>query len=88
MAEAYGLFAVRCSRCHTLARPLNAAITEYSHWKAYVKRMRHHAGSGISPKDAKTILVFLKYYADLRAKELENNSLLDERPPLLAGDTP
>lgn len=85
VAKAYGLFAVRCSRCHTLARPLNAAITEYGHWKSYVKRMRHHAGSGISPRDADTILVFLRYYAELRSKELEDNSLLIEpQAPMLA----
>ena len=80
---------MRCSRCHTLARPLNADITEFEHWKAYVRRMRHHAGSGISPQDAKTILVFLKYYAQQRAQELEDSSWLQSsQPALIAGDTP
>ena len=65
--KAYDLFAVRCSRCHTLSRPLNAAIYDYAHWETYVARMRRHAGSGISPADAEQILVFLKYYADENA---------------------
>ena len=72
VASSYELFAVRCSRCHTLSRPLNAQITDYDHWEAYVTRMRRHAGSGISPKDADKILVFLKYYADQKAKELDD----------------
>jgi hypothetical protein len=62
--QSYRLFAVRCSRCHTLSRPLNASISEYSHWEQYVARMRRHSGSGISPQDAEEILVFLKYYTE------------------------
>lgn len=65
--SAYGLFAVKCSRCHTLSRPLNAAIYDYAHWAKYVTRMRRHSGSGISPSDGDEILVFLKYYADQNA---------------------
>ena len=64
---AYRLFAVKCSRCHTLSRPLGAAIYDHSHWESYVTRMRRHAGSGISPADATQILVFLDYYADQQA---------------------
>ncbi len=79
VAEAYQLFAVRCSRCHTLARPLDASITDYHHWEEYVARMRHHAGSGISPRDAERILVFLKYYTDLKVKQLEGDA--PETPP-------
>ena len=71
--QSYRLFAVRCSRCHTLSRPLNASITEYEHWEQYVARMRRHAGSGISPKDAEEILVFLKYYSEQKAKQLEED---------------
>jgi hypothetical protein len=71
VAESYRLFANRCSRCHTLERPLNASITEYGHWEEYVARMRRHAGSGISPKDAEQILVFLKHWSEQKARELE-----------------
>lgn len=65
--DAYRLFAVRCSRCHTLSRPLNASITEHAHWARYVARMRRQAGSGISEKDAEEILVFLDFWADRRS---------------------
>lgn len=64
--ESYRLFAARCSRCHTLSRPLNAQIDDFDHWVAYVERMRHHAGSGISKADGDKILVFLKHYLEER----------------------
>jgi hypothetical protein len=60
--SAYRVFAVRCSRCHTLARPLNARITDSEHWVRYVTRMRRNPSSGINPKDADIILSFLLYY--------------------------
>lgn len=71
VALSYRLFALRCSRCHTLSRPLNASITDYSHWEQYVTRMRRHAGSGISKRDADQILVFLKYYTEQKAAEAD-----------------
>ncbi len=67
VAESYERFAVRCSRCHTLARPLDARITERGHWRAYVERMRKAPGSGISERDADEIMVFLSYRADVLA---------------------
>lgn len=67
--DSYRLFTAKCSRCHTLSRPLSANIVEHAHWDAYVERMRHHAGSGISKADARKILVFLHYYADQRAAD-------------------
>lgn len=65
--SAYRVFAVRCSRCHTLSRPLNARITDPDHWVRYVTRMRRNPSSGINPKDADIILSFLLYYT----KELQ-----------------
>ncbi|MEM1023053.1 MAG: hypothetical protein AAF627_21485 [Myxococcota bacterium] len=61
--DAYRLFAQRCSRCHTLARPLNSGITDGHHWRVYVRRMRKMPGSGISYRDADRILLFLDYYS-------------------------
>lgn len=66
VGQAYELFAIRCSRCHTLARPLSAGIDEFEHWEHYVGRMRKMPGSGISPADGEKILVFLKYYTEHR----------------------
>jgi hypothetical protein len=60
--EAYEVFAVRCSRCHTLARPLSARISDPQHWIRYVNRMRLQPGSGIDSENAKIILRFLLYY--------------------------
>jgi hypothetical protein len=60
--SAYRVFARRCSRCHTLARPLNAHIEDPQHWIRYVHRMRLQPGSGIDHTNADVILRFLLYY--------------------------
>ena len=59
----YELFAVRCSKCHSLARPLESGITDDAFWKEYVERMRRQPSSGISPADEVRILRFLHYYS-------------------------
>jgi hypothetical protein len=59
----YEVFARRCSKCHSLARPLNAGITDDQQWVLYVNRMRRQPGSGISYEDQEVILRFLKWYA-------------------------
>jgi hypothetical protein len=69
--KSYALFAQKCSRCHTLSRPLSAPITDVEHWKAYVGRMRRQSGSGISEKDGDEILIFLKYLAAQKSKQAE-----------------
>jgi hypothetical protein len=70
----YELFARKCSKCHTLARPLNANITDDDQWVMYVNRMRRQPSSGISPEDQVGILRFLRWYAaDLRRIAAEKN---------------
>lgn len=65
----YAVFAQRCSKCHSLARPLQSGIEDDLFWEYYVARMRRMPGSGISPADEKQILRFLKYYsAEIRKK--------------------
>ena len=59
---AYHVFASHCSRCHTIARPLNAYVRRVEHWNRYVHRMMRQPGSGINPREAKVILTFLHYY--------------------------
>jgi mono/diheme cytochrome c family protein len=59
----YEVFAQRCSKCHSLARPLRSGITDDGFWKEYVERMRRQASSGISPSDVEPILRFLHYYS-------------------------
>lgn len=67
MREYYELFANRCSRCHTLARPVNSVFTE-EEWKKYVQKMMRKAGSGLTPKTAGRITEFLIYDAKVRER--------------------
>jgi hypothetical protein len=62
----YELFAQRCSRCHSLAHPLNAGITDMNEWRNYVRRMRRQPGSGIAPEEEEPILRFLACYSGPR----------------------
>jgi hypothetical protein len=59
----YALFAQRCSKCHSLARPLQSGIDDDEFWARYVARMRQQPGSGISADDSGVILRFLHYFA-------------------------
>jgi hypothetical protein len=59
----YAVFAQRCSKCHSLARPLNSGISDENYWALYVGRMRRQPGSGITVDDAAPILRFLHYYS-------------------------
>jgi cytochrome c5 len=59
----YEVFSVRCSKCHSLARPLSSGIDDDDYWKAYVAKMRRQPGSGISAEDSVAILRFLHLYA-------------------------
>ncbi|MBI2389851.1 MAG: photosystem P840 reaction-center cytochrome c-551 [Deltaproteobacteria bacterium] len=66
----YEVFAHRCSKCHTLARPLDSGITNDQFWRIYVTRMQRMPGSGISDSDVARILRFLRHYsAEQRAKK-------------------
>ena len=70
----YDVFAHKCSKCHSLARPLSANITDDEQWVLYVNRMRRQPASGISYSDQEAILRFLRYYAaDLRRIHAEKN---------------
>lgn len=70
MQKKYEIFAARCSKCHTLARPINSDYALEDEWSRYVKRMMRKPGSGISPKDGKQIFEFLTYDSSIRKKEL------------------
>jgi len=73
--DAYAVFEVRCSRCHTLARPLNARIHDAQHWERYVARMRRNPSSGINEKDAEIIMRFLLYYMHQQDTNGEENEV-------------
>lgn len=81
LQQPYAIFRVRCGKCHTLDRPLNAPITDPAHWDRYVARMRRMPGSGISPADASEILKFLYYLAALQRGETGDNAGAETTPP-------
>ncbi len=61
----YKVFADKCAKCHTIARPINTAMTK-PEWERYVKRMMHKPNSGISDNQGKIIYEFLAYDQDTR----------------------
>jgi hypothetical protein len=63
LRDDYALFAQRCSKCHSLARPLTSGIDDDDYWRRYVERMRRQPASGISPDDEVPILRFLHYFS-------------------------
>jgi mono/diheme cytochrome c family protein len=58
--KGYKVFADKCAKCHTIARPINTTMTA-PEWSRYVKRMMHKPNSGISDSQGKTIYDFLAY---------------------------
>jgi mono/diheme cytochrome c family protein len=58
--KGYKVFADKCSKCHTIARPINTMMTT-AEWERYVKRMMHKPNSGIGDAQGKTIFEFLSY---------------------------
>src|SRR5256885_16136139 len=77
----YALFAQRCSKCHSLARPLQSGIIGDDYWADYVERMRRQPGSGISPEDATLILRFLHYFStgQVMRQELRSEAISPAR---------
>ena len=65
----YAIFEQRCSKCHSLARPLTSGIDDDEYWKRYVERMRRQPASGISPEDEVPILRFLHYFSEEQKKK-------------------
>lgn len=63
--KAYKLFESKCSKCHTIARPINTTMTR-DEWERYVKRMMHKPNSGISDSQGKEIFGFLAYDQQMR----------------------
>jgi hypothetical protein len=58
LQETYKLFRTKCSKCHTIARPINTTMAR-DEWERYVKRMMHKPNSGIRGADGKNIFDFL-----------------------------
>ena len=67
MQTLYDLFTWKCSRCHTVARPINSTFTP-EEWRKYVHKMRQKPGSGLTLKTAEQITKFLIYDAQHRER--------------------
>jgi hypothetical protein len=64
----YPLFETKCSKCHPLARPINAKFTA-ADWKRYAKRMIRRPNSGINEEQAVELYNFLAYFASVQASK-------------------
>jgi len=60
LQSSYKVFATKCAKCHTIARPINTMMKR-DEWERYVKRMMHKPNSGISDNQGKQIFEFLVY---------------------------
>jgi|GEM_PF-664435 len=65
----YPVFATKCSKCHTLARPINSPYSLPEEWQAYVTKMSHKPRAGIDEDSAKAIIAFLTYDSSVRKKD-------------------
>jgi hypothetical protein len=77
----YAVFALRCSKCHSLARPLNSGIDTDEYWKMYVERMRRQPASGISVADTVPILRFLHVFSIAERKRKQEQEDKDSPVP-------
>jgi cytochrome c5 len=68
--ENYKVFSAVCSRCHTLARPINSPLATRADWRRFIERM--HVRSKITTdktftkEEAKTVVEFLAYDSNIR----------------------
>lgn len=81
MQKIYEKFSYKCSKCHTLARPINSDYAMPEEWQAYVTKMQHKKRSGVDADSAKQIIQFLTYDSSVRKKGLiaEKENLIKER---------
>ncbi len=83
--EAYALFAVKCSQCHTLARPINSPLSTRQDWQRFVERMhaKIHASSKspLTESDEARIVDFLVF--DSKIRKLDDRKSFLDRSALL-----
>jgi hypothetical protein len=58
----YDVYAAKCSKCHPLARSVNARFSP-ADWKRYMKRMIRRPNAGINEEQAALVYEFLKFYS-------------------------
>jgi len=68
--ENYKVFSEVCSRCHTLARPINSPLASRADWKRFIARMhartKNMAGADFTKEQAKAVVDFLAYDSGIR----------------------
>ncbi len=65
----YAVYARVCSRCHTLARSINAPYATRGWWDFYITNMRMRSGRRgefLDARDARSVLDFLEYDSNER----------------------
>ena len=65
----YAVYARACSRCHTLARSINAPYVSRAWWEFYVTSMRVRAkfhGEPLTKQEVRAVLDFLEYDSNER----------------------
>jgi len=77
MQSNYKVFAVKCAKCHTLARPINCELVLDDEWERYVKRMMRNSGTYINAAEGQQIYEFLAYDSKSRKKALYEKKLKD-----------
>lgn len=71
-------FVPKCSKCHTIARPINSPYALPEEWMNYIRKMMKKPGSGIDPNSAKKIYEFLVYDSDVRKKDIIGKKLKEK----------
>ena len=74
----YAIYARACSRCHTLARSINAPLVGRGWWEFYMLGMRMRSrreGRPLTPDETQAILDFLEY--DSRVRKVEDARRFD-----------
>lgn len=72
------VFKKKCSKCHTIARPINAPFALPEEWKRYIKKMMKKPGSAINPIAGKKIYKFLVYDSKIRKKDIIEKKLREK----------
>lgn len=79
MKKKYKSFVELCSKCHTLARPINCDFVLDDEWERYIKKMMRRGRGVITPDQGLEIFEFVTYDAKIRKRELYEKKLAANR---------
>lgn len=75
----YKVFVKKCSKCHTLARPINAPYSTQKEWADYIDKMKKKKRSGLDGKSAERVLQFLIHDSSVRKKTASEKRTIEEK---------